>query len=151
MAYLLLLLIIAAAIWLLAIKTKKLNKKETEKAVTFGIGLLIFDFIFESIGAMLGLWTINESLFMIGAVPFEVSLIAFFAGYVFTMVFPRKIKPPMGALFIFLIAVIGVSFEIILVHYGVLTYLAGWTSFHALVAYFVVFYAILELNAKIKP
>ncbi len=122
-----------------------------KKALVLGLFLAVSDFLFENVGAMRDLWFSSGSAWFIFGlyVPVEVFLIALMAGMAFYLVFP----PHKAALYILstslLIALAGVGIEGLLLDHTLLTYAEGWTSYHALASYFVMFVLMHFANLKI--
>ncbi|MDP2718203.1 MAG: hypothetical protein Q8P02_05645, partial [Candidatus Micrarchaeota archaeon] len=83
------------------------------------------------------------------SVPIQVFAIAFLAGAAFHL----AIRPHKDALYniatAFLIATVGTGIESILLDYKLLTYAGGWTSTHALAAYFATFMLLHFVNLKL--
>ena len=146
----LILLITSIVIWIGLVFTRKIGENDRKKAIILGIALAVFDFIFESIGAMTDLWTTSGSIFSLGAVPVEVAIIAFFAGFVYSIILPKNLNMKLGLLFTFIIAVAGASIELVLLSNGLVSYSGWWSSYHAVVSYFIVFYGLYKLNSMIK-
>lgn len=128
------------------------TENAVKKALILGLFLAVADFIFENFGAMKGLWFSSGSVnYLFGLyVPLEVFLIALMAGMAFYLIFP----PYKNALYILstslLIAATGVGIEGLLLDHTLLAYAKGWTSYHAISAYFVMFvlmhFASLKLH-----
>lgn len=120
-----------------------------KKGLLLGLFLAIADFIFQSIGAIKGLWISSGSAFFLWDVPAEVFLIALMAGIAFYLLFP----PRKDALYItstaLLISVIGMGIESILLDHSLVTYAEGWTSYHALASYFIMFALMHFVNIKL--
>lgn len=140
--------LLCAAIGVYAVLLAFLKPKPKQFAgmLKMGLFLALFDFAFENWGAWAGYWTSNGSLLPIAAVPAEVFLIAFCAGAVYSLVFPKKFDWNTGLASSLLIAVIGAGIEALLIGFGLLAYSGGWTSFHAIVAYFVTFVVMHKAN-----
>jgi len=126
---------------------RKRSKNEVRRGIYLGIFLLVFDYIFETAGYYLNLWEATGSVFRLGAPPIEVLIIAFLAGFTYTMLFEKKFKLYYGLATSLLIAVVGTSFEALLISEGLLIYSGGWTSYHALVSYFVTFLLMHKINS----
>ncbi|MEM3369712.1 MAG: hypothetical protein QXE90_02565 [Candidatus Micrarchaeia archaeon] len=129
-------------------KTPKSKLKElNSRAIKLGIFLLVFDFIFENLGLLLGYWYTSGSILQLGAVPIEVMGIAFCAGFTYAVLFPRKFDTKLGFFSSVWIAAAGTAIEAILVSQGVLMYTGGWTSLHAFVSYFAAFMIMHKVNS----
>lgn len=125
------------------------SDKALKKAVIMGLFLAVCDFVFENIGAWKGLWFSSGSSLFVLNVPAEVFLIATAAGVAFYLLFP----PYKDALYMvstsLLIAVIGAGIESILLDHTLLVYAKGWTSYHALAAYSMMFILMHFANIKL--
>ncbi|MEM3770731.1 MAG: hypothetical protein QXW80_00165 [Candidatus Micrarchaeia archaeon] len=147
------LLFTAIGIWgtiyyLIKDKTSKSKLNElNSRAIRLGIFLLVFDFIFENLGLLLGYWYTSGSILQLGAVPIEVMGIAFCAGFTYAVLFPRKFDTKLGFFSSVWIAAAGTAIEAILVSQGVLTYIGGWTSLHAFVSYLAAFMIMHKVNS----
>ncbi len=144
------LLIAAISIWAIAYYLVRPNKETKRRAVALGLFLLIFDYIFENIGYQLGLWEASGSIYRLLAPPIEVMVVAFLSGYTYSLIFPKKFDWNIGLSSSLLIAVVGTAFEAILVGQNLLTYTGGWTSYHALISYFVTFLMLHKVNSMLK-
>jgi len=124
-------------------------KRDTiNRGIKLGILLLVVDFIFENLGLIFG-WKTGGSIFGIGAVPIEVTVIAFCAGVTYAMLFARKFVFNLAVASSLLFALIGAGVEAILLGLGVFIYYSGWTSYHALISYFIAFLLMHKLNSRL--
>ncbi len=148
------LFLLAAAVGILALMIafpKKGKKRvDVKPFVAMGLFLAVFDFIVETAGGALGFWTTSGSVFPIGFVPIEVFFIAFAAGVAYRIVFPPKFSLKFGIASSLLIAVVGTGIESLLLSAGLLHYAGGWTSWHALVAYFLTFLMLHYVNSRAR-
>lgn len=119
------------------------------RALKLGLFLLIFDFIFENLGLILGYWYTSGSILQLGAVPVEVMGIAFCAGFTYAILFQKKFDWQLGFFSSVWIAAAGTAIEAILVSSEVLTYTSGWTSLHAFVAYWFAFMIMHKVNSML--
>lgn len=133
-----------------AFPRKGKKRVDVKPFVALGLFLALFDFAFETVGGIVGIWTSSGSVFPIGFVPVEVFLIAFAAGVAYSIVVPPKFSLKFGIASSLLIAVVGTGIEALLLGAGLLHYAGGWTSWHALVAYFLTFLLLHYVNAKLK-
>jgi hypothetical protein len=74
-------------------------------------------------------------------------VIAFLAGFTYTMLFEKKFKLGYALATSLLIAVVGTSFEALLISEDLLIYSGGWTSWHALISYFITFFLMHKINS----
>ncbi len=127
-------LVAGAAGWLLYEYMK--NKTLIKKALMFGLFLMVFDWIVENIGAMLGFWISTNSLLFVAAVPIEIMLLATLGGAAWVHQFPKKLNwiYTLGDALIF--ASFGMIGEYLLKANNQMIYMGGWTSLHAFVGYF---------------
>lgn len=142
-----LLLLAIGIVWILTYSLKPTREK-LKQMLKMGLFLAVFDFVFETIGLQLSFWQAGNSLFLLGpAVPVEVFLIAITAGASMNLLF-SKFSWNAALPSAFLIAAIGTYIEAMLVSAGNLVYTSGWTSFHAFIAYFIVFIIFQYINSK---
>ncbi|MCX6767964.1 MAG: hypothetical protein NTY90_04540 [Candidatus Micrarchaeota archaeon] len=126
-------------------------KKGAERTVlrrglVLGAILAVFDWVFENAGALFGYWHTAGSTLFLGAVPIEVFFIALSAGAAYNWIFPQKFSWLFAVCSSAVIAVIGAGIEASLAQEGLLVYTGGWTSAHAVVAYFAVFLGMYFVN-----
>lgn len=114
------------------------NKKKNipRKAFTLGIFLVVFDFIVENSGAILGYWNTYGSRFFVGAVPIEIMILILFGGTAWAMHLPKKFNK----IFLFgestVFGFYGALGEYLLILNGLMIYKGGWTFIHAFFGYF---------------
>ncbi len=141
-----LLLLSIGILWVLIYYFKPKQDK-LRQMLKMGLFLAVFDLVFQTIGLYLGYWHTLNSLFSLGpAVPIEVFLIAICAGAALNLLLQRfslKVTLPTS----FLVASGGTWIEAMLVNSGNLVYTGGWTSFHAFIAYWIVFFFLQWVNA----
>jgi hypothetical protein len=132
------------------------KKKEFMGVAKLALFLAVFDFFFESWGAWAGYWVSKGSLLPLNAfnipgfegVPGEVFVIALCAGATYALLFPKKFEWRVALPTNFLIACVGAGIESLLISAGNLVYTGGWTSAHAVAAYFATFLLLNWVNAK---
>ncbi len=130
---------------------KKANVKAiVRKGLTLGLILAVFDWVFENAGAILGYWHSVGSTLFLGAVPVEVFFIALCAGAFYNWIAPKQFSWLLALASSLVIAVIGSGIEASLAEQNLLVYTGGWTSTHALVAYFVVFLGMYFANRWVE-
>jgi len=156
---------------LLLLLLEQRNSPRTNLEIAFiaGFFLMFFDFAFENVGTLLfGYWGTSASSFSILAVPIEVMLACFFGGaawalYVmsahalFVLKFQNRFNGPLRiyliVLDLFFFGVGGAAAEWSLIQRGFMYYANGWTSIHALVAYFatwLILHILLETLMRRK-
>lgn len=114
------------------------NKSKTVpiKALILGVFLVVYDFIVENAGAILGYWNTYGSRFFVGAVPIEIMTLILFGGIGWAMHLPKKFNK------FFLLAestvfgFYGALGEYLLILNGLMVYKGGWNSVDAFFGYF---------------
>ncbi|MFH0973510.1 MAG: hypothetical protein V1817_01835 [Candidatus Micrarchaeota archaeon] len=150
------LMFIAIGIYTSLLALLKPKEKLYAGMIKLGLFLAVFDFIFESWGAWAGYWISKGSLLPLDVfripgfegVPGEVFVIALCAGATYSLLFPKKFGWRVALPANFLIACVGAGIEAILISSGLLVYTGGWTSGHAVAAYFVTFLLLNWVNSK---
>lgn len=146
-----LLLTAVAVIWVLKALLKP-NAKTGRSMLKMGLFLAVFDWVFETAGLFLGYWHSTGSVFPLGPgifyPPLEVFVIALCAGAALDLLFPKKFDWNFALPAGMIVAVAGTCIESMLVGAGNLVYLNGWTSFHAFVAYWIVFALFYWADAR---
>ncbi|MBI5159730.1 hypothetical protein HY992_06445 [Candidatus Micrarchaeota archaeon] len=126
-----------------------------KKAVLMGAFLLAFDFLFETSGALFGLWGPRNALLILGAVPIEVMVVTFFGGIAWALYLPRKFDARFSFLDVSLFALFGAFGEWLMIKNNVFYYTGGWTTTHALLSYaftwIVLHYVNYKISAEEKP
>ncbi|MBI2445409.1 hypothetical protein HYV43_03410 [Candidatus Micrarchaeota archaeon] len=144
------LLILAAGILGTLLAFLRPSRDTLKHALLLGAFLAVFDFIFENAGAMAGLWYSQGAPIYLWAVPYQVFFIALFAGMAFHVVLPARKDMLYIMATSLLIAAIGTGIESILLDHGLLTYAGGWTSTHAVMAYWATFMLLHLVNLKLS-
>lgn len=127
----------------------KPKKNRYMSMIKLGLFLALFDFAFETWGALAGLWLTTKSMVPLGAVPIEVFGIALMAGATYNLLFPKKFSWELGLASSLLIACAGTIIEAALISMGHLTYYGWWTSAHAVAGYFGTFFIMYALNSQV--
>lgn len=135
-------LVVCATGWLI-IELRDYRDKDAGKAVEIGIFLMLFDFVVENLGKIVGFWRSYNSAYFVLAVPIEVMLLALIGGIAWALYQPKEFNWLYSLADIVVFAVFGTLGEYILVANGLLIYERGWTSFHAFLGY-VATWAILH-------
>jgi len=123
------------AVGWLAIEVRGKSQKDLGRAIEIGIFLMIFDFIVENIGKVLGLWETYNSIFFVGAVPIEVMLLALAGGTAWALYQPHRFYGVYTFVNILIFATFGTIGEYIIAEKGLMVYMGGWTSLHAFFGY----------------
>ncbi len=144
------LLIVAASIFGCIVAAMRPSKDQLKKALLLGLFLAIFDFAFENAGAHAGLWYSQGGFAYLLAVPVQVFFIALLAGGAFHLVLPARKDALYTTSTALLIAAIGTGIESLLLDHGLLTYAGGWTSTHAILAYWATFMLLHLVNLKLS-
>lgn len=135
-------LVAIAVIWTLATIFKP-DAKRVRTLLMMGFFLAVFDWVFETAGLFAGYWHSSGSIFPVGPSmfypPLEVFVIALCAGAAMDLLFPKKFDWRTALPFTMLVACVGTFIEAMLISSGNLIYLAGWTSLHAFIAYWITF------------
>jgi hypothetical protein len=126
----------------------KPQRRRYPQLAKLGFFLVLFDFAFETWGAVSGLWQPFGSSLLIGAQPIEVTLIAFLAGATYSLVFPRKLDLSLALFSSLLIGCTGALIEALLITGGWFAYYGPWTSWHALAGYFATFMIMHAINTQ---
>lgn len=112
------------------------NKGRIVTALKIGLFLMVFDFVFENIGWLAGLWQ-TKSMLAIGVVPIEVMGIALFGGAAWALYLPRKFNLWHSLADCTLFGFFGALGERLLIMQGLFVYKLWWTSVLAFAAYFL--------------
>lgn len=114
------------------------NKEKTipQRAFILGMFLLIFDFIFENSGDVLGFWNTYGSIFFIGAVPIEIMILIILGGTAWAMHLPKKFNKNFLIAESTLFGFYGALGEYLLFLNGLMVYKGGWNSIYAFFSYF---------------
>jgi hypothetical protein len=112
------------------------NRGRLSSAMKVGAFLLIFDFIFENSGWVLGLWY-TTSQFHVGVVPLQVMGIAFFGGAAWALYLPRRFNLWHSAVDCLVFATFGALGERLLIGQVLFVYQWWWTTYDAFAAYFL--------------
>lgn len=133
-------LVISGGIFL-AVSSAIIFQIETQlfaPALILGIFLMVFDWIFENLGAKFGYWYSKGSSFFVKAVPIEVMIAAVSGGFGWILLMPKSFD----IFYVLLVSIItgigGALGENTLQNAGKMKYGNGWTWTHAFVAYFLV-------------
>lgn len=127
-----------------------LGKKVSSNSLKLGLFLSVFDWIFENVGKLLGLWETYKSVLFLGYVPVEVSFIALLAGSLYHILVPKKIPVNKRIIVTLCIALMGTIIEWYLTQLGILRYMGVWNSALAFVSYTVAFYLVYLVNSRIN-
>jgi len=143
------LLVLAVGIFATLFVLRKPKASQYMAMVKMALVLALFDYAFETWGFLAGFWASAGSVLPLGAVPVEVFGIALCAGATYAMLFPRKFSWNLGLASSLLIACGGTFVEALLIGQGNLAYTGGWTSAHAVVAYFLTFLGMNAVNSQV--
>lgn len=112
------------------------NRGRVGNALRIGALLLVFDFIFENSGWILGLWE-TRSIFAAGVVPLEVMGIALFGGAAWALYIPRRFNMAHSLADSLVFALFGALGEWLLIGQGLFSYKLWWNGAFAFAAYFL--------------
>ncbi len=144
------LLILAVGITGCIVSALRPTRDQLKKALLLGAFLAVFDLVFETAGAQAGLWYSQGGFAYLWAVPVQVFLIALLSGAAFHFVLPARKDALYMMSTALVIAAIGTGIESILLDHGLLTYASGWTSTHAIAAYWATFMLVHLVNLKLS-
>lgn len=139
-----------AVLWFLVeIYYEKPDVSRIKKAFLIGLFLMLFDFLVENSGKVLGLWEGYQSLQFILFVPIEVVILCFFGGTAWSLYLPKKFNIDYTVYDIVIFSTFGALGEFILIKNGILAYMNCWTSLHAAIGYAITWIILHLLNYKI--
>ncbi len=146
-------LIATALVWLFY--EWNFNGRPLNPAWKLGVFLVVFDWIIENAGGLLGLWYTKHSLFTIGYVPIEIIALTFIGGTAWAMHLPDRINRNFLYLECLLFGFFGAFGEYLFQLNGLMVYGNSWTSTHAFfgytIAWFILFgvwYTIINKGKK---
>ena len=119
------------------------------RALKLGVFLMVFDWIVENAGAIMGLWTTHNSVFPVGAVPIEIMARTVIGGSAWAITLPKKPTKQFLALEVLLFGVYGALGEYMLGLNGVMRYYGGWAPIHAFFGYVITWIILLALWYKV--
>jgi len=140
-------LLAASAIGWFAIESRSAGKR-LGNALKLGAFLLVFDFIFENAGWLLGLWEAKSAV-AVGVVPLEVMAIAFFGGAAWALYLPKRFSLAHSLADALVFAFFGALGEWLLIRQGLFSYDLWWTSAHAFVSYLIAWGALHFMRYKV--
>lgn len=114
-----------------------LRKERIYPAILLGIFLMLFDWIFENLGAVYGLWTTHQSQLLVWSVPIEIMIVTLVGGTAWAMHLPKKIKKEFVIIESLIFAFFGSLGEYLLIQNYVMVYSGGWISAYAFISYFI--------------
>ncbi|MFH0737069.1 MAG: hypothetical protein V1827_00760 [Candidatus Micrarchaeota archaeon] len=126
-------LLLASAVGWFVIESRSAGKR-FENALRIGAFLLVFDFIFENAGWLMGLWQTSSAI-AVGVVPIEVMGITLFGGAAWALYLPKKFDPMHSLADSLIFASFGALGEWLLIRQGLFLYNGWWTSALAFVSY----------------
>ena len=112
------------------------NRGRMASALKVGAFLLVFDFIIENSGWLVGLWY-TESDFAVGVVPVQVMGVALFGGAAWALYLPRTFNAWHSFADCLVFASFGALGEWLLIGQVLFVYQQWWTSLDAFAAYFL--------------
>jgi len=140
-------ILLASAIVWFGIEARK-ERERLANALKIGAFLLVFDFIFENTGWLMGLWQ-TKSAFAVGVVPIEVMGIALFGGAAWALYVPKKFKLWNSFFDSIIFAFFGALGEWLLIQQGLFVYKLWWTSLFAFIAYFLTWVILHFVRYKV--
>lgn len=145
------LLILTVAWFLIEVKLNWRNKTRIKRALLIGLFLMIFDFIFENLGAVgsfLGEWQSFHSLFFILYVPIEIIFVTLLGGTAWALYLPKKFNIYYSLGDILLFSTYGMIGEYILTVNGIMWYRGGWIP-HEFIGYMITWIILHILAYKV--
>ena len=115
----------------------KFDSSLAKKALLIGLFLMLFDFMVENAGWILGYWHTQNGIITIGTVPIGVMLICLLGGAGWALYLPKKFDLKFSLLDSLFFAFWGALGEYVLSTQGLMVYTNGWTSVYAFLAYFI--------------
>lgn len=112
------------------------SRKRIPDALKVGAFLLVFDFVIENSGWLMGLWY-TQSDFAVGVVPLQVMGVAFFGGAAWALYLPKRFNLWHSLVDSLVFASFGALGERLLIGQVLFVYQQWWTSLDAFIAYFL--------------
>ncbi|MEE9594753.1 MAG: hypothetical protein V3V92_05070 [Candidatus Hydrothermarchaeales archaeon] len=134
-AYVIWWVLVVCALGWLVIELRDRKDKNVRKAVEIGTFLMLFDFLVENAGKLVGLWESHNSAYFLLAVPIEVMLLALMGGTAWALYQPKRFNRSYTLVDVAIFATFGALGEYIIGTKGLIIYMGGWTSFHAFLGY----------------
>lgn len=119
------------------------------KAIVVGLFLMVFDFVVESTGGVMGLWTTQQSFLPVGYVPGEILLITTLGGAAWALHVPAKPSNAFVWANSILFAAGGAFGEFLLTKNALMTYGNGWMSVHVFAAYLITWLLMFLVHEKV--
>jgi len=145
------LLVISALIWFFYEYLQKRSPAELNIAFELGIFLMLFDFIVENAGAVLGLWQVVQTTFHVAYVPIEIMALTLIGGAAWALAQPGKFTRINSAIDILFFSAFGALGEYMLIKNNIMHYANGWTSMHAFLGYFITWSLLHYLRYRVLP
>jgi hypothetical protein len=147
-----LLLAILAAGWLaFEIAFRKPTHGSLASALAIGAFLMSFDFAFENLGWVLGLWSTSGSILAVGVVPVEIMALAFLGGTAWALYLPKRFHFQVSAMDVVVFACFGALGERIFQNIGLMAYYSWWNTGFALLSYAAVWVMLHFIRYVVLP
>ena len=152
--YMYLILVFSACCWFVYEYRK--NRKIVGKALLLGLFLMIFDFLVQNAGSVLGLWKTFGSVLFVLSVPVEIMVLCVVGGAAWAMHVPERFDKiyVLGDSIIF--GLYGAVGEMLLIKNGLMEYMGWWNFSCAFFGYFVawwilsfVWYKVLRITLEV--
>ncbi|MBI4399464.1 hypothetical protein HY570_01835 [Candidatus Micrarchaeota archaeon] len=133
----------SAFVWfLIEVNANRAEPVRIFNGFLLAVFLLVFDFVIENGGAILGYWHTARSAYAIGVVPIEVMFIILFGGVAWYLYLPKELSRTFSFLDITAFAFFGMLGEFVLSNHDMMIYTQGWTSMHAFIAYAITWFIL---------
>lgn len=126
------------------------SRERALSALKIGVFLLLFDFVFENLGWLGGLWQTYSPL-AVGVVPLEVMCIALFGGAAWALYLPRKLSLRYSVIDSLVFGFFGALGERLLIMQGLFAYHLWWNSGLAFLSYFLTWLLLHFVRYRILP
>jgi hypothetical protein len=111
-------------------------------ALSLGVFLVVFDWIIENAGGILGFWYTKHSIFTVGYVPIEIMVLILVGGTAWAMHLPARLNKKFVYLECLLFGLFGAFGEWLFQLNDLMVYGNGWTSIHAFFGYAIVWFIL---------
>jgi len=120
-----------------------------KKALLIGLFLMIFDFLVENSGKILGFWETYESSYFVLFVPIEIMILCLLGGAAWALYLPKKFNKLYSFFDILLFSFFGALGEFIIMKNNLMSYGGGWTSYYAFMGYAITWIILHFLNYRV--
>ena len=146
--YLIYLTLVIAAV--LALAWKSIGKPPSGRVFILGLFLMLFGWVVENAGGVIGLWNTYRSVFPVLYVPIEIMLLTLIGGMAWAMHLPERLTKRFILAESLVFGFFGSLGEWLLIKNGIMSYNTGWTSVHAFFGYFLTWLLLFAVWSRIK-